>query len=102
MDDVASDNKIRPRPHLGPLADGVEVDAAVDERGGQLAAPALQRVGAQRHRPLRLVRLQQLRGVRAQVEVEGENRKLFIVCKSQALSPYMYALCTRVSTADCS
>ena len=33
---------------LGPLADGVQVDAAVDERGGQVPAPRLQRVGAQR------------------------------------------------------
>jgi hypothetical protein len=48
------------RARLGPLADRVQVDAARDERGGQLAPPRLERVGAQRDRPARLGRLHQL------------------------------------------
>ena len=50
--------------NLGPLADGIQVHAAVDQRRGELAAAALQRVRAQRHGPLRLVRLQELHGLR--------------------------------------
>lgn len=45
---------------LGPLAQRVQVDAAVNERLGEIATPRLQRVGAYRHRPLALVRLQEL------------------------------------------
>ena len=50
--------------NLGPLADGIQVHAAIDERRGELAAAALQRVSTQRHGSLRLVRLQELHGLR--------------------------------------
>jgi hypothetical protein len=44
--------------HLGPLANGVEVDATVDQRSSDIAPPCPQGVGAQRDRPLLLVLLQ--------------------------------------------
>ena len=61
---------VHQQPHLGPLADGVEVHAAVDERRGEFAATAFQRVRAKRHRPLRLVRLEKLHGLRHGESVE--------------------------------
>mmetsp|Transcript_10572 Transcript_10572/g.43801 ORF Transcript_10572/g.43801 Transcript_10572/m.43801 type:complete len:245 (+) Transcript_10572:1066-1800(+) len=50
--------------NLGPLPDGIQVHAAIDKRRGELAAAALQRVSTQRHGSLRLVRLQELHGLR--------------------------------------
>ena len=46
--------------HLGPLADGIQVDATIDEGGRKFPPPGFQRVGAQRHRPLALIRLDEL------------------------------------------
>ena len=43
--------------HLGPVADGVQIDAAVDEGAGDITPPCPQRVGPQRDWPLLLVLL---------------------------------------------
>lgn len=45
---------------FGPLANRVEIDTAIDERLSQVATTRLERVRANRHRSLGLVRLQEL------------------------------------------
>lgn len=44
---------------LGPLADGLELDAAVDERLGEVAAPGAEGVGAERDGSRGLVGLEE-------------------------------------------
>ena len=55
-----ANGKGRKSLYLGPGADGVQVDATVDERGCEFPPPGLERVGAQRDRPLALVGLNEL------------------------------------------
>ena len=49
---------------LGPGTNGVKVDAAVDERSRKLTSAGLERVGTQGDRPLDLIGLYQLQGLR--------------------------------------
>ena len=53
------DAKLSIDSNLAPVANRVEVDAARDQSGRQLAAPRFQRVRADGHRPINFTRVQE-------------------------------------------
>ena len=85
---------VHQQTNLGPLTDGIEVHPAVDERRRQLASATLERVRAQRHGSLRLVRLEQLHCLRhaeGVQKVPHEKRVVPVVRREVGVSRSTYS-----------
>ena len=87
---------------LGPLANRIQVDAAVDERLGEVASTRLQRIRANGDRTLHFVRLEQLDHLaqREQAEQLVDEELVVRVVQTQIGSQLVHVVLTRPCLFD--